>query len=673
MRNRLRHALFGAPQTPTKVGRYVVLEQLGAGGLGVVYAAYDPELDRKIALKLIHPSRVTREAAQRLQREAQALARLQHPGVAMVFDAGAYGEGAFIAMELVDGVTLDVWARTGGLRWRAIRDVLVAAGEGLAAAHRQGLVHRDFKPKNVIVDADGRPRVLDFGLACASGPTDRGDAIATTSQSIGLLHEALTQTGATLGTPRYMAAEQFAGRADARTDQWAFCATAWECFYGIPPFPADDVVTLRQRVAEGVPAPVPPGNPTPAWIERVLRRGLEATPSQRFATMEDLLTALRRDKQSRKRWALALVAVASLSAVGTAVAMEALRPGPTQASRAEVENLEREARAAAADGHFIYPSAERPEAGTALLRVLALEQLQGPSARDAHARATELRRELAELLVGIGDAYADRVGGTAFAADYYAAALLFDPEHPRATVRSALTPGELTSLRRKAEATAFSPAELQAGRVLAALAEPSAPAREAKVAALFRGKDRPAISTSVHLDALLGAQTEQAVREGSTQAPAPAAAPVEPSLGTAAAPRAEDRTSASSLRKGNTSPVRADSEIERGLAAMRRGDDEAAEQAFHRALNADPRSVAALLALSDLYFERGAYQKALGYARKATTLAPTDAKAHVQRGDTSFKVHRYDEAREAYKTAAALGDPGGTRGLERLTTRLGAP
>lgn len=702
MRHRLRSSLFGESAPPVKVDRYVVLEPLGSGGLGVVYAAYDPKLDRRVALKLINPARITPDAAQRMQREAQAMAQIRHPNVAVVHDTGTHGEGTFIAMELVEGTTLLPWVRARTRGWKPIRDVLVAAGEGLAAAHHRGLVHRDFKPTNVIVDAHARPRVLDFGLACSA---DEVDAVAGHSPT-SLLGEALTETGVLMGTPQYMAPEQFCGRADARSDQWAFCATAWESLYGVRPFSAADVPSLRAVIDAGAIHPPPPDSPIPGWLERVLRRGLSRTPGDRFESMDALLTALQRDKRSRRVQIVGLGAAVVLSAILTGTAMWLTRPEPTAESRARVQQLEQDARAAAIEGHFIYPPAEQPDAPTAFARVIALEQIEGPIADEARQRASQLRQELAQRLVGLGDAYFEQEGGEAFAADYYAAALVFAPDDSRARERSTLTPGELATLRRKAKTAEFSSAELQGARVLAALAEPDEPRRTKKVAALYRTKTRqPAASTSMLLEELLGREPMELEsvrglgvgsgvgrrRERSTGEPpdlegTPGSAAGEaadtddaPSNDGAAGPDpgpdlatdhdddpAGDGSSSSATRRRD-----ATTEARAGQAALARGDDRAAEKAFHRALNEDRRNLAALLGLSELYFDRGAYQKSLGYARKATGVAPRSGSAHMHLGDAYFKVHRYDEARRAYDKAVKLGHSGAKRALERLEQRVG--
>jgi tetratricopeptide (TPR) repeat protein/predicted Ser/Thr protein kinase len=299
----------------TSVGRYLILEEIGKGGMGVVYKAYDPELDRQVALKLI----VARESAsdsvrERLMREAQALARLQHPNVIAVYDVGRYGAAVFIAMEFVEGKNLRAWLEVPRKR-REILGVFLAAGEGLAAAHHAKLVHRDFKPDNVMVGNDGRVRVLDFGVARAAGqeaPTDEeiGAAPAAVpapapapsdSQSSGrltpkLLSTPLTQTGAIIGTPRFMSPEQHLGAvADPRADQFSFCVSLHWALYGAFPFQGATPQQTVDAVVAGKIADPLPGATVPRWLRQVIVRGLARDPDQRYPSMDTLLTALRAD------------------------------------------------------------------------------------------------------------------------------------------------------------------------------------------------------------------------------------------------------------------------------------------------------------------------------------------------------------------------------------------
>jgi hypothetical protein len=310
------------------LGRYMILERLGGGGMGVVYTAYDPELDRKVAVKLLKPG-TAGEGRVRLQREAQAMARLTHPNVIAVFDVGTLdgGEQVFVAMEFVDGQTLTAWQRA---QPRAVSDVLAMyeqAGRGLHAAHVAGLIHRDFKPDNTLVGKDGRVRVLDFGLARALGaadekPIDLAQAMTSPPAAGGALSTPLTRTGAFMGTPAYMAPEQMLAQpTDARTDQFAFCVALYEAVCGRRPFSADTLAGLLSEVSKGRVPPIPDERKVPRHVERAIARGLSVDPAARFPSMEALLDELGNDPGvSRRRRigiaaSLVLLVVAAVGAV----------------------------------------------------------------------------------------------------------------------------------------------------------------------------------------------------------------------------------------------------------------------------------------------------------------------------------------------------------------------
>jgi tetratricopeptide (TPR) repeat protein/predicted Ser/Thr protein kinase len=297
------------------IGRYVILGELGRGGMGEVFAAYDPELDRKLAIKILKRSRRDSARSQaRMMREAQALAKLSHRNVVAIHDVGTYEERVFVAMEFVAGRTLRDWLEEERPGWREALPVLVQAGEGLVAAHDKGVVHRDFKPDNVMVGDDGVVRVLDFGLAHArdapasvdpedTGSSDAPDELLRSST----LDAQLTRDGAVLGTPAYMSPEQHMGQAtDAGTDQFSFCVTVYEAFYGEPPFEGETQATRAYAVTMGDVKPPPRASGVPTWLRKVLLRGLAVKPADRYPNMQALLAALQADPAiARRRWMMA--------------------------------------------------------------------------------------------------------------------------------------------------------------------------------------------------------------------------------------------------------------------------------------------------------------------------------------------------------------------------------
>ncbi|MEW6432844.1 MAG: serine/threonine-protein kinase [Myxococcota bacterium] len=309
----------GTLERGAQVGRFVVLDTLGVGGMGAVYSAYDPELDRRVAVKLLRsqPGADAQAAHARMLREAQAMARLSHPNVVNVFDVGEHAGGIFIAMEYVPGTTLRTWLRAKPRGWREVVAVFLQAGRGLAAAHRAHLVHRDFKPANVLMGDDGRVRVTDFGVARADGSLEPVGAIIPASGDdsgrSGSLSEPLTRGDVVVGTVGYMSPEQAQARPpDARSDQFSFCVCLWEALYGQRPFTGSGPAAVTQATIDAVLPARPKGTEVPAQVHALLVRGLAKDPDQRFASMDALLADLEKDPGERTRRVLPWVAVAGV-------------------------------------------------------------------------------------------------------------------------------------------------------------------------------------------------------------------------------------------------------------------------------------------------------------------------------------------------------------------------
>ena len=303
---------------PHTLGHYAVLGVLGSGGMGVVYEAYDPLLERRVAIKRLHDCRHDR----RLLREAQALARLAHPNVINVFEV-FHDEGRLcIVMEKVHGSTLREWIAAEAPPLATRLRALLQAGEGIAAAHAAGLVHRDIKPDNVMIASDGRVRVMDFGLAQVTESGELADtrididiSIASAT-SLQLTPEPIAD--GVIGTPGYVSPERYYGDAlDARADVFGFCVLVFEALYGRRPFAGEDPAEIERSTLSGRIIEVHDRS-IPRWLDAIVRRGLARAPGERWSNMRALLTALRRDPVPQRRGLLRAVSLGALVACASA-------------------------------------------------------------------------------------------------------------------------------------------------------------------------------------------------------------------------------------------------------------------------------------------------------------------------------------------------------------------
>jgi tetratricopeptide (TPR) repeat protein/predicted Ser/Thr protein kinase len=396
----------------TRAGRYQIRERLAEGGMGAVYSAYDPELDRHIALKVVKvrssPEGIER-ARERLLREAQALAQLSHPNVIAAYDVGTIAEDVFIAMELVQGKTLRDWVADARPTLPQKLAVMIAAGEGLAAAHAAGLIHRDFKPSNVLVGNDHRVRVVDFGLArSARGGDDHRDSpfdeTAETTSSSGRLSAPLTMVGSVVGTPAYMSPEQFrGGEIDDKSDQYAFAVTLYEIVYGEKPFRAETRHQLELLVRAGKLDP-PRGAKVPGWLHDVIARGLAVDPAARYPSMTALLADLTRDRLRFRRRVLAAAAAVLVLGAASAIALSGRRAaGPVcdggRDRFAEVWSPETQGKVEAA-----FRETDRSYAAATYQRVATLLEERGEAwvaMRTEACEATRVRGEQSEQLLDL--------------------------------------------------------------------------------------------------------------------------------------------------------------------------------------------------------------------------------------------------------------------------------
>jgi tetratricopeptide (TPR) repeat protein len=331
------------PKPADEIGRYQLRRILGKGGMGTVFSAHDPELDRTVALKLLRRANTRDEKSEaRLLREARALAALSHPNVVEIFDVGSDLAGLYIAMEQIDGPDVRVWLGEQPRTWQEIVTVFRQAGRGLEAAHAVGIVHRDFKPSNVLLPRDGEAKVADFGLARGMGGTSRISTDPSRSASLSspevvsdALAEDVTHRDEVVGTPVYMAPEQFRhGQVEAAADQYSFCASLYHCLFGRHPYDAEGFMGIRNAVLGGLVVPPPRDTDIPGWLTAVVMRGLARDPDDRYPSMHELLVGLEGPRR-RGWWALGAVAAMGTAAVAFAAFERPLEPCDADAAWAQ--------------------------------------------------------------------------------------------------------------------------------------------------------------------------------------------------------------------------------------------------------------------------------------------------------------------------------------------------
>ncbi len=644
--------------------RYRILRALGDGGMGTVYEAEHVDIERRVALKILRPEYTrTRAIAEQFRQEARAASKVGSEHIVQVYDfAELPGRFVMFTMELVDGPTLRHELRAGPMSASRAIGLLRQICKGLDAAHKAGVVHRDVKPENIVIERRrGRAdavKLLDFGIAA-------------------MLGEDLRPMSA--GTPHYLAPELVAGaKFDQRADIYAVGCTAYEMLTGQPPFAGDstdldEVLGSHLSDTAEPPSKLRPELGIPPALDRVILRCLAKLPSNRFRTMGELEAALcaaqidaslqtswddlplpdEVDPELRERllrempdlngpaprrrraWvsplivglSLALVGVAAYAWVARGDSAAAVPVGPT-----EVERLVDEARAAGALSAYVYPTPEDPSGATAFSKIRELESIGDESAVGA---ASALREEFAATLSRLGDSYWDREGGHVFAVEYYRQALVFDRTLAHARERAELDDdAAIDQLSRKAESIEFTEQEIAAARL---------PASD-------RGRDprRPSPSGPAGRDA------EPVVAEVAVAATgAEPSTPSEPLPPRPTQAAADERAGAADLSKSAA----------KLLSSGLRKD---AEEMFKRALTYDPNNAQALAAMYGIEAARGNHDEALEYAERLVANAPQRAEHHIRVGDASMKLGEYADARRAYQRAAALGSKQAAKRIEKL-------
>jgi tetratricopeptide (TPR) repeat protein len=699
-----------APVVPLAPGamlgntRYRIDGWLGEGGMGVVYAAEHVDLKRKVALKLLRSEACRRpHHIDMLRGEAQTIASLRSDYIVDIYDFAELADGrALFTMELLQGTTLHQAIAWGPLEVSRAIGVLRQICKGLAVAHAAGVVHRDIKPENVFLSRRGdrtdAVRLLDFGVAAMLGETRLGRARVA-------------------GTPCYFAPELVAGTGhDARVDLYALGCTAFEILVGRPPFDgdADEVVLAHLDREPPRFAEIVPNRPELAPLEVVVRRCLEKDPQARYASaaaveaalceaqiamgvitpwddlpLPDVDRALRdrlvagmpdpaafrehRQRWRRRRWQILSGVSALALSIGLALAW------PSAHSQAHIDDLVNSARHAAALAYFVYPPPDEPKRSTAYDYVLELEAMSGISGMRADRRADELREELASTLVRLGDRYWSLDGGRVFAIDYYACALVFEPDHPVARERAVLTIGQIASLQHKAAQHSFTDVELAAASPLLALAEEDVAERERKLLELEGLVGRPSATIGAELDRLFADEHVIVPKPQRGRAPASPRVVEPPSSSSVPAPVAESAAAPAvvpaAAEPDPALPVRPRVAtaplLAAGRRALQRGDLDGAEAAFEKVLAADPKSAVAHGSLARVEFERGRYVVATRHAQSAVRLAPRDAGHRILLGDALYKSYRYADAVAQYERAADLGHADAAARIAKAKAKAG--
>jgi tRNA A-37 threonylcarbamoyl transferase component Bud32/tetratricopeptide (TPR) repeat protein len=680
-----------APGAAIAGTRYRLVRWLGDGGMGVVYEAEHVDLDRRVALKILRSEACRRpQLVDMFRAEARIVARIRSEYIVEVYDFAEVPDGrALFTMELLEGRTLRSALNEGSLDPARTIAIARQVCKGLAAAHDAGVVHRDIKPENVFLTRRrGRAdavRLLDFGISA-------------------ILADARLAASRAAGTPWYLAPERVAGLAhDGRADIYALGCTMYEMLSGKRPFEGDEHEVLFEQIEREPPplAETAPDRSIPPALAAVVMRCLAKMPDERFANAAELEAALceaqieaglhtgwddlpvpevepaRRERlllgmpdplarpsSKTSGWRRAL-AIGGALVVAGAVAASVL--SPRRADLERIDALTVEARAAAARDYFVYPPADSPDTPTAFLLVLEMETVDGLGSFAAERRAQELRREFADTLVRLGDRYWEHPAGRAFAVDYYAEALVFDPDHPIATERAPLSPGNLAELERKAGTQSFTDSELAAVAPLEALAKEDPEELHEAVVALR--KKAPAWGGRIE------SQLDHIVATTKTAAPPVASAPIATSVAKpdAAATKPIDPFVESPAVTAPAPKVSASDTkrwLAEGRARLAAGAYAAARRAFERVLASEPRHAGALAGIAKTAYEEGKYVESVKYAERAVAAAPKKADHVLLLGDAYFKSFRYGDAKTQYQRALALGHASANARLQKVADKL---
>jgi hypothetical protein len=671
--------------------------------MGTIYLAENTEIERKVAIKALHPHLVRKaKVAEVFRREARASARIGAPNIIEVIDFLTLEDGRLLyVMEYLDGQPLVRLVPDAPLSIERLLPILRQVCKGLHAAHKAGIIHRDIKPENImLLSRDRREdfvKVVDFGIAALQSEADANHKRA--------------------GTPHYIAPELIQRRPfDGRADMYSLACTAYEMLTGRTPFESESIRDLLEMHLHA--APLPPSElvgseAVPPAFEAVLMRCLAKEPEDRYADMADLEAALceaqvrdgtltawddlappddidgerrariladmpRDPVRARSKWLMpALVAGALLTGAVTTYAFVGGSDVQLIQAQSEIDELKNAARAAGSRAQWVFPPIDDPHAKTALDFVKELEQITGDATEEANEVALGLRKEFADALARQGDRYLEMEGGRPFAYEFYHQAVMFDPLNKRAREVGGFS-GPLTAmLIADAERGEFSVDQLQRAEITRALAVEDEELRATALAQAYdRVKDDSVTLETTAAVSLIMKGMDVPMKPSADEQKADAENPAD------AVPVEADETDAAApepVADSDGGEVAADAGRDRNKAkklaadakrAAKAGNRSQAERLYHKALAADRRNVEALAGLGDIYFHKGNYSQSVSYRKRAVRVSRKSASLHLALGDAYYKVLRYQDALTAYEKAKSLGSSSASARIKKVKERL---
>jgi serine/threonine protein kinase/tetratricopeptide (TPR) repeat protein len=681
--------------------RYRVVRHIGDGGMGQVYEVAHLDIERRAALKILAPALCSNpNAAQMFRDEARTASKVGADEIIEIYDFIELPDGRVgFAMELLTGETVAEAIRSHPMAPDRVLGILRQICKGLEAAHEAGVIHRDIKPENIVLQRRRQRsdvvKILDFGIAA-------------------MMRDGVAEESLTAGTPLYLSPELIRGEPfDHRVDIYALGCVAYEMLTGTSPFETEDnkvSSVLKKHLEETPPPPNKIRSGIPGALEDVIMKCIEKEPSDRPADMAELEAALCqaqieaklvttwddlplpdkvdpnvRDRLLREMpdmvtgrspavaqrrgpwpWVAGISVVIALGAVGVLATRDDRTTNRAdvedeEAGPVTVEGLVAQAREAAARNHFVYPPTDNPGQPTAYTQIVKLESMRGPDRDRAMQEAMQLRQELSDVLVRLGDAYWQRDTGRQYAVDFYKQALIFDRSHPRAIERVGAEVDEIAALEEKAQNAEFSAEEIEASEALAEEAEPDPKKRQRKLARITKVVEPAPTPTAPPVEEERDSDlSDLDAQEGDEPAPeVEAPAKTKPTI-----PEPAAKANSAARAEAATLTRQAKSEYSAGRAGR-------AQTLLDQALAKAPNYVPALEALYNLHARAERWGKTVDIARRLTKAEPSRPLHFIRLGDAQMRAGNPSAALEAYRRGDELGSAKARTRVARLEKKLG--